>query len=148
MPTASSGIEVVARATPDGSVLGISNAAHTVNAGLIYEIAVNPVRDFAAVTELDDEPRDRVRFRGSAKSVKELIAIARQSPGKLNAAIAGATGEIATNALKLQAKVDIRNIPYKGGVPAVVAIVWANPTSPMNSTMQRSRRWRRRASCA
>jgi tripartite-type tricarboxylate transporter receptor subunit TctC len=119
------GTEVVARATPDGSVLGVGNAGtHAVNASLYKKLPYDPVRDFAAVTELATTSLVIVcNPVVPAKSVKELIAIARQSPGKLNAAIAGATGEIATNALKLQAKVDIRNIPYKGGVPAVVAIV-------------------------
>jgi len=119
------GTEVVARATPDGSVLGVGNAGtHAVNASLYKKLPYDPVRDFAAVTELATTSLVIVSNPVvPAKSVKELIALARQSPGKLNAAIAGATGEIATNALKLQAKVDMRNIPYKGGVPAVVAIV-------------------------
>lgn len=43
----------------------------------------------------------------------------------INVAIAGATGEIATNAIKLQARVDMQNIPYKGGGPAVIAVVSA-----------------------
>ena len=47
-----------------------------------------------------------------AKSVKELIALARNSPGKLNVAIAGAAGELMGNALKLQAGVSMTNIPY------------------------------------
>ena len=119
------GTEVVARATPDGSVLGVGNAGtHAVNASLYKKLPYDPVRDFAAITELATTSLVIVSNPVvPAKSVKELIAIARKSPGKLNAAIAGATGEIATNALKLQAKVDIKNIPYKGGAPSLVAIV-------------------------
>jgi tripartite-type tricarboxylate transporter receptor subunit TctC len=119
------GTELVARATPDGSVLGVGNAGtHAVNASLYKKLPYDPVRDFAAITELAKTSLVIVSNPVvPAKSVKELIALARKSPGKLNAAIAGATGEIATNALKLQAKVDIKNIPYKGGAPSLVAIV-------------------------
>jgi tripartite-type tricarboxylate transporter receptor subunit TctC len=119
------GTELVARAAPDGSVLGVGNAGtHAVNASLYKKLNYDPVRDFAAVTEL--ATTSLVIASNPvvpAKNVKELIAIARKSPGKLNAAIAGATGEIATNALKLQARVDMKNIPYKGGSPALIAIV-------------------------
>ena len=119
------GTELVARAVADGSVLGVGNAGtHAVNASLYKKLSYDPLRDFAAVSEL---ARTSLVIVANpvvpAKSVKELIAIARKSPGKLNAAIAGATGEIATNALKLQARVDMKNIPYKGGAPALIAIV-------------------------
>jgi tripartite-type tricarboxylate transporter receptor subunit TctC len=119
------GTELVARATPDGSVLGVGNAGtHAVNASLYKKLNYDPVRDFAAISELAKTSLVIVSNPiVPAKSVKELLAIARKSPGKLNAAIAGATGEIATNALKLQAGVDMKNIPYKGGAPALIAIV-------------------------
>ena len=50
-------------------------------------------------------------------------ALAKKRKGVLNAAIAGATGEVATNALKLQAGIDMTNVPYKGGPPAIIAII-------------------------
>jgi tripartite-type tricarboxylate transporter receptor subunit TctC len=58
-----------------------------------------------------------------AKSVRELVALARKSPGKLNVAVAGAAGELMGNALKLQAKIDMKNIPYKGGSQAAFAVL-------------------------
>jgi len=58
-----------------------------------------------------------------AKSMKELIAVARRSPGKLNVAVAGAAGELAGNALMLQAKIDMKNINYKGGAQAALAVM-------------------------
>ncbi|MGZ8203138.1 MAG: Bug family tripartite tricarboxylate transporter substrate binding protein [Burkholderiales bacterium] len=119
------GTELVARATPDGSVLGVGNAGtHAVNASLYKKLNYDPVRDFAAITELATTSLVIVANPVvPAKSVKELIALARRSPGKINVAIAGATGEIATNALKLQGRVDMKNIPYKGGGPSVIAVV-------------------------
>jgi tripartite-type tricarboxylate transporter receptor subunit TctC len=119
------GTELVARAVADGSVLGVGNSGtHAVNASLYKKLNYDPVRDFAAISELaTSSPVIVCNPIVPARSIKELIALARKSPGKLNAAIAGATGEIATNALKLQARVNIQNIPYKGGVPALVAVV-------------------------
>ena len=53
-----------------------------------------------------------------ARNIRELVALAKKMPGRLNMAIAGATGEIAGNAMMLQAGVDWKNIPYKGGAPS------------------------------
>jgi tripartite-type tricarboxylate transporter receptor subunit TctC len=53
----------------------------------------------------------------------ELIAEAKQAPGKINIAVAGATGEIAGNLIKLQGHADMNNIPYKGGAPAMTAVM-------------------------
>ena len=55
--------------------------------------------------------------------MRELIALAKREPGKLNIAVAGAAGELMDNAMKLQANIDIRNIPYKGGAQAAFAVV-------------------------
>ena len=54
----------------------------------------------------------------TANNVKELIADAKRAPGKLNIAVAGATGEIAGNLIKLLGGIDLNNVPYKGGAPA------------------------------
>jgi tripartite-type tricarboxylate transporter receptor subunit TctC len=82
------------------------------------------VTDFAAITEIASVPLALVVHPSvPAKSVKELVALARKSPGKLNVAIAGAAGELMGNALKLQAKVDMTNIPYKGGAVAAIAVM-------------------------
>jgi tripartite-type tricarboxylate transporter receptor subunit TctC len=52
-----------------------------------------------------------------------LIAYAKTVPGKINLAIAGATGQIAGNALKMQASIDMNDVGYKGGTPAVIAVI-------------------------
>jgi tripartite-type tricarboxylate transporter receptor subunit TctC len=49
--------------------------------------------------------------------------LARKSPGKLNVAVAGAAGELMGNALMLQAKIDMKNVPYKGGSQAALAVL-------------------------
>jgi tripartite-type tricarboxylate transporter receptor subunit TctC len=119
------GTEIAARAAADGTTLIIGNSGtHAINATLYRKLPYDPLRDFAAVSEIASPTLVLVAHPSvPARNAKELIAIARQSPGKLNIAIAGATGEVAGNALKLQAGVDIRNINFKGAGPSVVSVI-------------------------
>ena len=117
--------QYTARAAPDGSVIMMGNAGtHAINAALYKKLDYDPVQDFAAISEIASIPLALVIHPSvPAKSVRELIALARKSPGKLNVAIAGAAGELMGNALKLQAKIDMKNIPYKGGAQAAIAVL-------------------------
>jgi len=119
------GSELVAHAVADGTVLAVGNSGtHAVNATLYKKPTYDPVRDFAAISEVIYSSLVLVAHPSvNANNVKELIAEARRAPGKLNIAVAGATGEIAGNLIKLQGKIDLNNIPYKGGAPAVVAVM-------------------------
>ena len=119
------GSEMVAHATPDGSVLAVGNSGtHAVNATLYKNATYHPVRDFAAISEIIFSSLVLVANpQVPAKNIRELIAEAKRAPGKLNIGIAGATGEIATNMIKLQGNVDLNSVPYKGGAPAVVAVI-------------------------
>jgi tripartite-type tricarboxylate transporter receptor subunit TctC len=119
------GAEYVARAAPDGSIIGIGNSGtHAINATLYRQLPYDPVRDFAPITELAENGLVLVAHPGvPANSVAELIALAKKQHDKLNIAVAGATGEVAGNALKIQAKIGMANIPYKGGAPAVIAVI-------------------------
>jgi tripartite-type tricarboxylate transporter receptor subunit TctC len=117
--------QYVARAAPDGSLIMMGNAGtHAVNAALYKKPGYDPVSDFAPISEIASVPLALVVHPVvPAKSLKELIALARKSPGKLNVAVAGAAGELMGNALKLQAKIDMKNIPYKGGAQAIIAVL-------------------------
>jgi tripartite-type tricarboxylate transporter receptor subunit TctC len=119
------GTEFAARAAADGSVIAMGNAGtHAINVTLYRKLPYDPLRDFAAITEVASAPLVIVAHPSvPAKSVKELIALAKRLPGKLNIAVAGATGEIAGNAIKLHGGVDMKNIPFKGGVPATISVV-------------------------
>jgi tripartite-type tricarboxylate transporter receptor subunit TctC len=119
------GSEYVARAAADGTVLESGNSGtHAANATLYKNPTYDPIRDFAAITEVIFSSLVLVANPSiKANSVKELITEAKGAPGKINFAIAGATGEIAGNLIKLQGKVDINNVPYKGGAPAIVAVI-------------------------
>ncbi len=118
------GSELVARAAADGTVLSVGNSGtHAVNATLYKNPTYDPVRDFAAISEVIFSSLVLVAHPNvPANNIKELIAEAKRAPGKLNIAVAGATGEVAGNLIKLQAKIDLNNVPYKGGAPAVIAV--------------------------
>ncbi len=119
------GADYVARATPDGTVLAVGNSGtHAVNATLYKKPPYDPLRDFEPITEVMFASLVLVANPSvKANNVKELIAEARRAPGKLNIAVAGATGEIAGNLIKLQGHIDLNNVPYKGGSPAVTAVM-------------------------
>lgn len=119
------GTEFAAKAAADGSVIAMGNAGtHAINATLYRKLPYDPVRDFAAVSEIASAPLVIVAHPAvPAKSIKELVALGKRMPGKLNIAVAGATGELAGNALKLQGGFDMKNIPFKGGGPATVSVL-------------------------
>jgi len=119
------GSAFVAHAPADGTVLAVGNSGtHAVNGTLYKNPSYDPVKDFAPITEvmfaslvLAAHPSVR------ANNVRELIAEAKSAPGKINIAVAGATGEIAGNLIKMLGKIDLTNVPYKGGAPAVTAVM-------------------------
>jgi tripartite-type tricarboxylate transporter receptor subunit TctC len=117
--------QYAARSPADGSTLMLGNAGtHAINAALYKKLDYDPVKDFAAISEIASVPLALVVHPSvPARSVKELVALARKSPGKLNVAIAGAAGELMGNAFKLQSGVNMTNIPYKGGAQAATAVM-------------------------
>ncbi|HEY0338765.1 MAG TPA: tripartite tricarboxylate transporter substrate-binding protein [Burkholderiales bacterium] len=117
--------QFTARALPDGSVIMMGNAGtHAINAALYKKLEYDPINDFAAISEIASTPLALVVHPVvPVKSVAELIALARKAPGKLNVAVAGAAGELMGNALMLQAKIDMKNVPYKGGSQAALAVL-------------------------
>ena len=119
------GAEAATRGAPDGTSMILGNSGtHAINASLYRKLPYDPLRDFIAVSEIAAPALVLVIHPSvPARNLKELIALARKSPGKLNIAIAGATGEIAGNAMMLATGVDMKNIPYKGGAPATIAIL-------------------------
>ena len=117
----------VAKSPPDGSVFMLaSNGSTTVapafNANMPYDVRI----DFAAVAPVGINPMLLVvRNDLPAKNVAELLALARERPGKLNGASAGAGGatHLALELFKAMGKVDIVHVPYKGGGPAMADLM-------------------------
>jgi tripartite-type tricarboxylate transporter receptor subunit TctC len=112
----------VAKAAPDGYTLGLlSQGQLAINPGL-YKLAYDPVKDFAPVSEVaGSSPILVVHNAVPAKSVKELVALAKAQPGALTFASAGSgsSPHVAAELFKSVAGLDIRLIPYKGVAPAI-----------------------------
>lgn len=117
--------EVVAKAAPDGyTMLFYGPAAWTLQ--LFRSVGYDPVRDLAPVTLAMSSPIVLVVHPSlPARSVKELIALARARPGELNYASGtiGATPFIAGELFKHLAKVRIGRVPYKGTGPSVIGLM-------------------------
>ena len=118
------GTDYVAKATPNGTILSVGNSGtHAINGSLYKHPPYDPVRDFAAVAPVMTGGLVLAIYaKMPVQNFKEFIAYAKAQPGKVNAAIAGATGEIATNAIKMITGVEFNSVPYKGGIPAVIAV--------------------------
>ncbi len=131
------GTDYVAKATPNGSMLSVGNTGtHAINGSLYKKPLYDPVRDFAAVAPVMTGGLVLAIFsKLPAQNFREFVAHTKAQQGKVNAAIAGATGEIVTNAVKMMTGANMNNVPYKGGIPAVIAVsageshmVFTNPS--------------------
>ena len=118
------GTDYVAKATPNGTFLSIGNTGtHAINGSLYKKPLYDPVRDFVAVAPvMTGGLVFAIHAKLPAQNFKEFVAYTKAQGGKVNAAIAGATGEIATNAIKMMTGANMNNVPYKGGIPAVIAV--------------------------
>jgi tripartite-type tricarboxylate transporter receptor subunit TctC len=120
------GWDHVAKSPPDGHTLLLASPGLTVVRTLRPTVTLDPWRDFAWVSLVADYPLVLVTHPSvPAKNVKELIALARSQPGRLNYASSGigATPHIAAEYFKSMAKVDITHVPYKGSAPAYIDIM-------------------------
>lgn len=114
--------EAVARAAPDGNTLLMSFTSHAINASLYPQLPFDPERDFTPLTMVSTSPALLVAHPSvPANNLRELIALAKSKPGKLNFAIGalGSSVHLAGEAFKMMAGVFIVNIPYRGTAPAI-----------------------------
>jgi len=112
----------VAKAEPDGYTLGLLASPPLVVNPSLYKLAYDPVKDFAPVSQVTVSPNILVVHNTvPAKSVKELVALAKAQPGGLTFASggSGSANHMAAELFKSMAGVDIRHIPYKG-VPLAI----------------------------
>jgi tripartite-type tricarboxylate transporter receptor subunit TctC len=118
--------EAVAKAVPDGNTLLLSFTSHAVNATLYPNLPFDPVKDFTPLTLVATAPSMLVAHPSfPAKDVRELIAMAKAQPGKLNFAIGaiGSSLHMAGDAFKMRAGLFIVNIPYRGTAPAIADVM-------------------------
>jgi len=120
------GSEHVARAAPDGHTLLINTLPFVVNPSLYPKIPFDTERDFAPVSMLGSSPFVLVVHPSiPAKSVQELVALAKAHPGKLNYSSAGSGSNlhVAAELFKNLTGTNIVHVPYGGGGPALIAIL-------------------------
>jgi tripartite-type tricarboxylate transporter receptor subunit TctC len=114
--------EAVARSAPDGSTLLMSFTSHAINATLYPHLPFDPEKDFTPLTMVSSTPAVLVANPSlPANNLRELIALAKAKPGKLNFAIGalGSSVHLAGEAFKMMSGTYIVNIPYKGTTPAI-----------------------------
>src|SRR5450631_4215670 len=124
--SANIGMELVAKAAPDGYTLLLASNGIATNMALFPHLPFDGRRDFAPVARIGYAPLVIVVPAASpAKSLKELIAMAKAEPGKLTYASAGngSSGHLAGELLKSTAKIDVLHVPYKGGAPAITDLL-------------------------
>jgi tripartite-type tricarboxylate transporter receptor subunit TctC len=120
------GAEIAAKSPPDGYTIFMGNVAHTINASLYSKLNYDLVKDFATVTMLASTPNILVVHPSlPAKTVKELVALAKARPGQLDYASSGggSSSHLAAELFNNMAGVKMTHVPYKGGGPAVVALI-------------------------
>jgi tripartite-type tricarboxylate transporter receptor subunit TctC len=118
-------IEVVAKAPADGyTLLGFGTALW--HLPLMQKVSYDPIKDFAPITLVTTTPMILVVHPSlPVKSIDDLIALAKKRPGQLNYAsgISGSTTHLPAELFKAMAGVDIVRVTYKGGAPALTALL-------------------------
>ena len=120
------GLAMVAKAPPDGYTILVTSPAIALSPLLYSNLAYDPSKDFAPVARLATiENVMLVHPSVPAKTLKEFIALARKSPGKLNygSGGAGTTNHLANELLKSLEKINIVHVPYKGATLATTALM-------------------------
>ena len=121
------GTEHVAKSAADGYVLTLgSSPTHAIAPSLNPALPYDPLRDFAAVTLVAVVPNVLVVNPSlPAKSVRELIALAKAKPGSLNFGSAGngTSQHLSAELFKVLASVDMVHVPYKGTAPALADLL-------------------------
>jgi tripartite-type tricarboxylate transporter receptor subunit TctC len=122
------GMAAAASAAPDGYTIYLGNVGTVaINPGVFQKLAVVPTRDFIAVTQVVDVPGVLVANPElQAHSLKDVIAIAKAYPGKLNYASpgSGSQNRLEMEMLRKAYDLDMVHVPYKGGAgPAVAGLI-------------------------
>ena len=116
------GTDIAAKAVPDGYTILFTLSSHTINPKLYDKLPFDVEKDFAPVSLAALVPQILVANPSvPASDVRELVALAKAQPGKLNYASVGtgSPAHIAGELLKLKTGIDMVHVPYKGGGPAI-----------------------------
>ena len=125
------GVDLVAKAAPDGQTLGIAAVAmHAINPWLFKKLPYDPLKDFAPITQMVRIPNVLVMNSDTAKrlnisTLKDFLAYARANPAKLSYASGGngSAGHLGGEMFKAKAGIFAVHIPYNGGAPSQLAML-------------------------
>ena len=131
------GIDLAAKAAPDGYTLVLVNPSHAINATLMPRLPYDPLRDLTPITVVSTQPYGMVVSpQLPAKSVKEVIALAKAKPREINFASSGngSASHLAGEMFNRMAGVEMTHVPYKGTGPVIPDLI-ANRVSVMINPM-------------
>jgi tripartite-type tricarboxylate transporter receptor subunit TctC len=120
------GTDMTAKAPADGYTILVNNISLAVNHTLFKKLPYDTLKDLAPVGLIGRQPNIVVVHPGvPAKSIRDLLELARAKPGELNygSGGVGTASHLATEMLKLMAKVDLVHVPYKGLGPALTDLM-------------------------
>lgn len=120
------GTELAAKSPPDGYVLLMVSAAHTINPAMAKKLPYDSIKDFVPISVIADVPTSfMVHPALPAKNVKEFIAIARARPGEIfySTAGRGTVGHLAAELLNSAARIKLTAVHYKGSGPSVIDLI-------------------------
>ena len=123
--------EALARAEADGHTLLLTTDFHSINAAFGAPLPYDSLKDFAFVGRVSTSPLMLVTFPSAGlKTLAELAAAARANPGKLSFASLGTSSPhyLGFEWFKRMAKLDMIDVPYKGGGPALAAVMGGQVT--------------------
>jgi tripartite-type tricarboxylate transporter receptor subunit TctC len=112
---------------PDGYTLMMATvASHAINPAVYRKLPFDPIRDFQPITLVATYPLLlTINPTVNARTVKDLIALAKSKPGQLRVASSGSgsPGHLSAEIFKAAAGIDLLHVPYKGGAPANMAVL-------------------------
>jgi tripartite-type tricarboxylate transporter receptor subunit TctC len=132
------GTELAANAPKDGYTILIISMAHAVNPWL-YKLPYDPIKAFTPISILASGPNVvAVNPTLPVNSIKELVALAKEKPGQLQYASAGVGSfqHLGGELFKLEAKVDMLHVPFKGGGPAMIDVIGGHTKLLFSSLVQ------------
>jgi len=131
------GSEMVAKSPPDGYTLLVAGVPNSVNMTLFKNLPYDVEKDFAPVVRLSTAPNILVVHPSvPARSVKELIALAKSRPGQLTYASAGhgSSNHLSGELFRIMGNVNIVHVPYKGGGAAITGLLAGQVTMYFGTT--------------
>src|SRR5258706_4985809 len=130
------GTEILAHSVPDGYTLGFVSMSHTINVSIYEKLPYDPIADFTPIILAATAPNVLVVNPAvGAKTVAELVKIAKARPGKLNFPSSGNGGvsHLSAEMFRYAAGIDITHVPYRGAGPALTSLL-AHETQLMMAT--------------